>query len=70
MLGNVEIFSNLDESVKSEVALGTDRKVSIMGKGRVNILTKEREKIYISVVYFVPGLKHNLISIGQLMQKG
>eukprot|EP00253_Pinus_taeda_P019142 PITA_19142 len=70
VIGNIETFSNLDESVKSEVTLGTDSKVSIMGKGRVNILTKKGGKKYISDVYFVPILKHNLTSIGQLMQKG
>ena len=69
MSGNIEMFSNLEESVKSEVTLGTDSKVSVMGRGRFNILTKEGEKKYISDVYFFPGLKHNLISIGQLMQK-
>lgn len=37
MLGNIEMFSNLDGSVKSKVTLGTDSKVSVMGKGRVNI---------------------------------
>ena len=70
MSGNIEMFSNLDESVKSEVTFGTDSKISIMGKGRVNILTKKGEKKYISDVYFVSGLEHNLMSIGQLMQKG
>ena len=70
MSGNIEMFSNLNESVKFEVTLGTDSKISIMGKGRVNILTKKGEKKYISDVYFFPSLKHNLISIGQLMQKG
>eukprot|EP00253_Pinus_taeda_P005829 PITA_05829 len=70
MSGHIEMFCNLDESVKSEVALGIDSKVFAMGKGRVNILTKKGEKKCISDVYFVPGLKHNLISTGQLMQKG
>lgn len=70
MLGNIEMFSDLDESVKSEVTLGTDSKVSVMRKGRGNILTNKGEKKYISDVYFVPGLKHNLMSIGHLMQKG
>jgi len=70
MSGNIEMFFDLDESVKYEVTLGTDSKVSIISKGRVNILTKKGEKNYISDVYFVPGLKHNLISIGQFMQKG
>lgn len=50
MSGNIEMFPNLDESVKSEVALGTDSKVSIMGKGRFNILTKKGENKYISDV--------------------
>ena len=48
MSGNMKMLSNLDESVKSEVTLGTDSKVSIMGKWRVNILTKKGEKKYIS----------------------
>ena len=69
MSGNIEMFSNLDESVKSKVTLGTDSKVFIMGKGRVDILTKG-VKNFMWDVYFVPDLKHNLISIGQLMQKG
>lgn len=70
MLGYIEMFSNIDESVKSELTLGTDSKVSIIGKGRVNILTNKGEKKYISYVYFFSGMKHNLISIGQLMQNG
>eukprot|EP00253_Pinus_taeda_P015177 PITA_15177 len=68
--GNIEMFSNLDESLKYEVTLGIDSKLFVMGKGRVNIITKKWEKKHISDVYFVPGLKHNLISIGKLMQKG
>ena len=41
-----------------------------MGKGVINILTKNGGKRYIPDVYFVPGLKHNLMSVGQLVQKG
>ncbi|XP_059075013.1 uncharacterized protein LOC131875027 [Cryptomeria japonica] len=70
MTGNLEMFSSLDESVKSDATLGNDNKDSVMGKSSVNILTKMGEKKYISDVYFVPGLKHNLMSIGQLIQKG
>lgn len=64
MTGNIEMFPNLDQIMKSEVTSRIDSEVLVMGKGRVNILTKKREKKYISNVYFVPGLKHNLISIG------
>ena len=35
MTRNIAMFSNLDENLKSEVTTGTDRKVSVMGKGRV-----------------------------------
>lgn len=70
MTGNLEMFSTLDENVKSDVTLGNDNKVSVKGKGDVNILTKQGEKKYISDVYFVSGLKHNLMSVGQLVQKG
>ena len=63
MTRNIEIFSNIDESVKSEVTTGTDSKVSVMGKGRVNILKKKGEKKFVPDVYYVPSLKCNLLSI-------
>lgn len=56
--------------MKYEVTLGTYNKVFVVEKGRVNILENKGEKKYISVLYFFHYLKHNLISIGQLMQKG
>jgi len=44
MSGNIKMFSNVVESVKYEVKLGIDSKVSVMGKGKVNILTKKGDK--------------------------
>ena len=44
--------------------------MEIDGNGVVNILTKKGEPKTISEVYYVLGLKHNLISFGQLTQKG
>ena len=41
-----------------------------MGKGSISIRTKKGEEKEIPDVYYVPGLQHNLISIGQLLQKG
>ena len=70
MTGNIAMFVNLDENVKSEVTTGTDNKVSIMGKGRVSILTRKGEKKFVPDVYYVPSLKCNLLSIGQLINKG
>ena len=41
MTRNISMFSMLDENVKSQVTLGTDNKVSIMGKGRVCVLKRK-----------------------------
>ena len=46
MTGNKDLFASLDDSIKSEVKLGNDSKVSVMGKGVINVLTKKwRKKI-------------------------
>eukprot|EP00253_Pinus_taeda_P022387 PITA_22387 len=70
MTGNIALFSKLDQSVKSQVTLGTDSKVSVMGKGEVKIFTKKGENKTMADVYYVPRMKCNLLSIGQFVQKG
>lgn len=70
MTRNIAMFANLDENVKSEVTTGTDSKVFVKGKGRVSILTRKGENKFVPDVYYVPGLKCNLLSIGQLVNKG
>ena len=70
MTGNITLFSKLDQSVKSQVTLRTDSKISVMGKGEVKVLTRKGENKTIADVYYVPGMKCNLLSIGQLVQKG
>ena len=70
MTGNLNLFSRLDNSVQTDVTLGNNVQVTVLGKGTVDILTKQGESKYIPNVYHVEGLKHNLLSIGQLIQKG
>ena len=50
--------------------MGNDNKVEAKGKGNINILTKKGEQKKYSNVYFILSLKHNLMSIGQLIKKG
>jgi len=64
MTRNIDMFSSIDKNVKIDVILGNSNKVSIEGKGRINIVTKIGEKKYIKDVFYVPGLKHNLMSVG------
>ncbi len=70
MTGNIAFFSALDQNVKSEVTLGTDNKISVMGKAEVKLFTKQGERKTIADVYYVPGMRCNLLSIGQLVHKG
>jgi hypothetical protein len=62
MTGNIELFSSLDESVQTKVTLGTYIQVTVLGKGSINILTKQGEQKVMPDVYYVSGLKHNLMS--------
>eukprot|EP00253_Pinus_taeda_P006975 PITA_06975 len=70
MTGNIAMFANLDEDVKSEVTTGTDTKIAVKGKGSVSIRARNGEHMTVPEVYYVPGLKCNLLSIGQLIEKG
>jgi hypothetical protein len=54
----------LDKSFQTKVTLGTNIQVIVLGKGSINILTKKEEQKVMHDVYYVYGLKHNLMSIG------
>ena len=64
MIGNIELFASLDENVKTDIILGNGNKVSIEGKGRINIVTKTGDKKCIQDVFYVPSLQYNLMSVG------
>ena len=69
MTGNLNLFYNIDKSIQIDVTLGNNIQVTIFGKGTVGILTKQGEQKTIPNVYYVRGLKHNLMSIGKMLQK-
>jgi hypothetical protein len=68
MIGHKEWFFDFDSSYRDFVKLGDDSKMAVMGKGSVKLNINETVHV-ISNVYYVPGLKTNLLSIGQLQQK-
>ena len=63
MTGNLNLFSSLDNWVQTNVTLGNNVQVIVSGKGIVGILTKKGEKNTIPNVYYVEGMKQNLMSI-------
>ena len=58
MCGKKEYFSDFDESFRVSVKLGNNSSMVVMGKGNVRL------------VFYVPELKNNLLSTGQLQEKG
>jgi hypothetical protein len=64
------LFSSLDKSIQSKVTLGKNIQVIVLQRGSINILTKKGEKKVMPDVYYVFGLKHKLMSIGELLHKG
>jgi hypothetical protein len=49
--------------------LGKKIKVRVNGKGVILIYTNNDERRKIDDVYYVPGMKCNLTSVGQLIEK-
>ncbi|XP_028082748.1 uncharacterized protein LOC114284076 [Camellia sinensis] len=70
MSGKRELFATLDESQQGEVTFGDSIKRPMKGKRTIGITLKNREQQYISNVYYVPNLTSNILSLGQLLEKG
>ncbi|CAJ2647282.1 unnamed protein product [Trifolium pratense] len=68
MIGNKEWLFDFDDSFRESVKLGDDSKMHVMGKGKLKMYIGGITQV-ISEVYYLPGLKNNLLSIGQLQQK-
>jgi hypothetical protein len=68
MCGKKEYFSDLNEKFRDSVKLGNNASMTVMGKGNVRLQVNGITQIFTSV-FFVPELKNNLLSIGQLQEK-
>jgi len=69
MSGNKDWFSELDVTYRHKLKLGNDARIVVMEKGSVQIILHGITHIF-SHVFYVPELKSNLLSIGQLQEKG
>lgn len=70
MCGKKDLFIDLDESIRTSVKFGNDITILVTGKGRILIKLKNGDHKYISDVLYVPDMKSNLLSLGQLLEKG
>ncbi|CAM8996692.1 unnamed protein product [Rhodiola kirilowii] len=70
MSGQKELFTEIDDTVYEEVTFDDSSKAQIKGKCTIMIILKNGDKRYINDVYYIPALKSNIISLGQLVEKG
>ena len=60
---------DLDEYITSKVWIGDDKRLYMKGKGDILMQIKKGPK-RISSIFYVPKLKHSLLSVGQLLLRG
>ena len=70
MCGQKELFADLDDSFRTKVKFGDGRFVSVTWKGWILITLKNGDHMYIYDVFYVPDMKSNFLSMGQLTEKG
>jgi hypothetical protein len=66
MTRNREAFSELDTGIVSTVKFGDNSGVDIRGRGTIVFQCKAGEHKALTDVYYIPRLRSNIISIGQL----
>lgn len=70
MTGCREKFESLDKTKKGQVKFGDGSLVKIEGKGSIRIKCKNGETRILQGVYYIPTLRSNIISLGQLSEEG
>ena len=69
MTSNKVVFSSMDNNVESKVNLRNDNNVIFNGKSVVIAYARNTEIIKLNEFHYVIGMKCNLLSVGQLMEK-
>lgn len=70
MTGNRKWLLDLETSVKGTVRFAHDSVIKAEGSGKVLITRKDGRLVFIHNVLYVPTMKSNLLSLGQLHEKG
>lgn len=70
MTGCRSWFTELDTSVSGSVRFGDGFEVTISGRGSILIEGRTGEHKVLTDVYYIPKLTNNIISLGQLKERG
>ncbi|CAH9135387.1 unnamed protein product [Cuscuta epithymum] len=70
MTGDKGCFTSIDSSVNGKVRFGDGSVIDIHGLGSILFQCKNGEHLVLTNVYYIPKLKSNIISLGQLSENG
>ena len=70
MCSHENLFRELQKVEAGHVSFGDVSKVEVKGRGTISFLQKDGLIGSIQDVYFVPDIKTNILSLGQLTEKG
>ncbi|XP_016730377.1 uncharacterized protein [Gossypium hirsutum] len=69
MASDTKLFKDLDRTFTSKIRIEDGKLIEAKGKGNVLVSTGSGNKL-ITYVLFVPDIDQNLLSVGQLVEKG
>ena len=70
MNGLKHLFTDLKEINSGVVSCGDSSKIEVKRKGEICYTRKNGKQGSIEDVYYVPDMKNNILSLGQLLEKG
>ena len=70
MCGHKHLFLDIQEIEDEHVSFEESTKVPIKGRGKICFSQKDGKQGTMEDVYYVPELKNNILSMGQLLEKG
>ena len=70
MTGGKELIYDLDYSYKGIVRYGDGSRISIEGRGKIILNSKDNTQITLENVLYTPSLKANIVSLGRLDEEG
>ena len=68
--GNKKLLVDFDSRKSTKIICDGDKYLNAEGMGNVRIILNNGKAAVIQNVWYVPGMKSNLMSMGQLVEKG
>ena len=70
LTGNKKWLVDFDSSKSTRIRCADDKYLNAEGMGNVRVILNNGKAALIQNVWYVPGMKSNLMSVGQLIEKG